>query len=222
MRKETTGEIKWPPSITWEVRCRPSAPCCPYSTKRGKFPGNRLLRFAYEKLIGRYSGREDLAGGEESRNVQMKERTAVQVQGWSSQWGNLEVGWPFRIVMPSWSMGAGHCIPGINSSLDVGCIQAEVCNLGPSNSLYLVKGSCWSYEPSTVNIPGSWRSKGLGPEGDMSIPSTTAFLWKAAFSSIRALPCPSEPDLPCQVEPRKLGFIQDPGGYRRADQRSRR
>ena len=45
--------------------------------------------------------REDLAGGQESRNVQMKERTAGQEQGWSSQWGNLEAGWPFRIVMPS-------------------------------------------------------------------------------------------------------------------------
>lgn len=183
---------------------RPSALCCHYSTKRGKFPlltlgqvsWEQTLRLAYEKLIGRYSER-GLGGGEESRNVQREGWTAVQVQGWSSQWGSLEVGWPFRIVMPSWSMGPGHCIPGINSSLDVGCIQAEVCNLGPSNSLYLVKGSCWSCEPSTVNIPGSWRSKGLGPEGDVSISSTTAFLWKAAFSSMRALPCPSEPDLPC-------------------------
>ena len=152
----------------------------------------------------------DLAGGEESRNVQMEEWTAVQVQGGSAQWETLEVGWPFRIVMPSWSMGAGRCTPGIDSSLDVGCIQAEVCNLGPDTSLYLVKGSSWSCDPSTVNVPGSRRSKGLGPEGDVSIPSITAFLWKAAFFSMRALPCPSEPDLPCKVEPRKLGFCPRP------------
>ena len=182
---------------------RPSALWCHYSIKRGEFPLLTLGQASWEQTqICMWETYwevlwEDLAGGEESRNVQMEEWTAVQVQGGSAQWETLEVGWPFRIVMPSWRMGAGRCIPGIDSSLDVGCIQAEACNLGPDNSLYLVKGSSWNCDPSTVNVPGSRRSKGLGPEGDVSIPSITAFLRKAAFSSMRALPCPSEPDLAC-------------------------
>lgn len=59
------------------------------------------MRFAYEKLIGRYSGREDLAGrrGEQECADERKNCSAgtrVNLHG-----GNLEVGWPFRIVMPS-------------------------------------------------------------------------------------------------------------------------
>ena len=58
---------------------RPSALCCHYSTKRGKFPlltlgqvsWEQTLRLAYEKLIGRYSER-GLGDGEESSNMQME------------------------------------------------------------------------------------------------------------------------------------------------------